>query len=100
MQHGIWGAAFINSTMRRMRAGVHISAAFAGRQQSYQIKQQQDQGALPPALLPRFLEDTACRVLALRSGRYTDGSANSIAAIPKGARGDSKSLQDISGCSG
>lgn len=71
-----------------------------GDSSSYQIKHQQDRGALPPPLLPGFLEDTACRVLALRSGRYTDGSANSIAVIPKGAWGDPKTLQAISGCSG
>ena len=71
-----------------------ISAAFGGFQQSSQIKQQ------PPPHLDGFLEDTACRVLALRSGRYTDGGANSISAIPKGGWGDPEALQAISGCSG
>lgn len=59
MQNGIWGTSFVNFTMRRMRAALHISAAFGGLQQSYQIKQQQDRGTLPPSLLPGFLEDTA-----------------------------------------
>lgn len=69
---------------------MHIRAASGELQQSHPI--------LPPSLLPGFLKDTACRVLALRSGNYTDGSANSIAAIPKGAWGDPRSLQAISGC--